>query len=615
MRTARTLMAAAAVLVAPASLHGTTPASEASLATAVVRAVDDSDVRGLRILPAGDRTVVEIQVDGPAAASDYLLEGPARLVVDVPGARHALPAYRFPGIDRGGVLGVRTSQFKPDVVRVVIELRAPVEYAIERRDGLIRLSFPNPDGAFEAWASAAERGPDAESMSDAQHAEGLLVADDAPASAPRAGRLDAPAIPRARQEPRITVTFEDEPIRSVIATFSAFSGRSIVVGSQVDAMVDATINDQPWDVALQAILRAHGLEARETDSGIIRVDKLEELRRIESLEESITRQFRIRFASVDSIVPAIEPLLSDSGRIAKSGNTNSLIVTDRVSVVERIAPIIDQLDVRTPQVTVAAKIIFVDRTAIEELGIVYDIKDSQGNQLNQVTPGFLDADGDGVLEQSEQTDEDVVLLGGSSIAALANANNRVTAPALQVLSSLVLGRHTLVGFLEALQQLSLTDIQAVPSIRTMDNRTARVQVGERTPIRVLDAQAQGGQGGPRATVNLEETGIILEITPHVTGDQVLLEIHAERSNIALAPSDIGVTFQTQEADTQVLLADGETAVISGLTLIEKTQVRTGIPLLMDLPVLGALFRTTQERENKRDLLIMVTPYIEKADAL
>jgi len=602
------LMAAPATGAVPAMAHAPAPAPLDG------ERADAADVRGLRILPAGERTVVEIDVDGPATPSDYMLNGPARLVIDVPGARHALPAYLFPGIDRGGVLGVRTSQFKPDVVRVVIELQAPVEYAVERREGLIRLSFPNPSGTFEAWAAGAPAGP-RDGLASASHPAPMTVPASGSEARAAEGRLDAPAIPRARQEPRITVTFEDEPIRSVIATFSAFSGRSIVVGSQVEAMVDATINDQPWDVALQAILRAHGLEARETDSGIIRVDKLEELRRIESLEESVTRQFRIRYASVDSIVPAIEPLLSDSGRIAMSGNTNSLIVTDRQSVVERIAPIIDQLDVRTPQVTVAAKIIFVDRTAIEELGIVYDIKDSQGNQLNRVTPGFLDSDGDGVLEPSEQTNDDVVLLGGSSIAALANANNRVTAPALQILGSLVLGRHTLVGFLEALQQLSLTDIQAVPSIRTMDNRTARVQVGERTPIRVLDAQAQGGAGGPRATVNLEETGIILEITPHVTGDQVLLEIHAERSNIALAPSDIGVTFQTQEADTQVLLEDGETAVISGLTLIEKTQVRTGIPLLMDLPVLGALFRTTQERENKRDLLIMVTPYIEKADAL
>ncbi|MEN8374665.1 MAG: secretin N-terminal domain-containing protein [Gemmatimonadota bacterium] len=586
------LLALTAVASAPLMAHELPVSHEAAV-----------DVRGLRILSAGDRTVVEIDVDGPADPADYLLHGPARLVVDVPGARHALPAYRFPGIDRGGVLGVRTSQFKPDVVRVVIELQAAVEYAVERREGLIRLSFANPGAEFDAWEVGAVGEPSA----------GERIGRPGPRVETAA--VAEPVIPRAQQEPRITVIFEDEPIRSVIATFSAFSGRSIVVGSQVDGTVDASINDQPWDVALQAILRTHGLEARETESGIIRVDKLEELRRVETLEETVTRQFRIKYASVDSIAPSIEPLLSDSGRISKSGNTNSLIVTDRSSVVERIAPIIEQLDVRTPQVTVAAKIIFVDRTAIEELGIVYDIKDSQGNQLNQVTPGFLDSDGDGVLEQNEQTNDDVVLLGGSSIAALANANNRVTSPALQILTSLVLGRHTLVGFLEALQQLNLTDIQAVPSIRTMDNRTARVQVGERTPIRVLDAQAQGGDGGPRATVNLEETGVILEITPHVTGNQVLLEIHAERSNIALAPSDIGVTFQTQEADTQVLLEDGETAVISGLTLIEKTQVRTGIPLLMDLPVLGALFRTTQERENKRDLLIMVTPYIEQANAL
>ena len=95
----------------------------------------------------------------------------------------------------------------------------------------------------------------------------------------------------------------------------------------------------------------------------------------------------------------------------------------------------------------------------------------------------------------------------------------------------------------------------------------------------------------------------------ITGNQVTLDIHAERSNIGLAPADIGATFNTQEADTQVMVENGETAVIGGLTLIEKLKVRAGIPFLMDLPVLGALFRNESERETKRDLLIMVTPHI------
>ena len=89
----------------------------------------------------------------------------------------------------------------------------------------------------------------------------------------------------------------------------------------------------------------------------------------------------------------------------------------------------------------------------------------------------------------------------------------------------------------------------------------------------------------------------------------MMDLHAERSNLAAAPSDLGFTFQTQEAQTQILVDNGETAVIGGLTIIEKTKVRAGIPFLMDIPVLGALFRNTSDRENKRDLLIMVTPHI------
>lgn len=561
-------------------------------------------VVGIGVQPAGGDTEVLILVDGTPQVSDYLLHDPHRLVVDLTGARHALPGERFPGIDRGGVRSVRTSQFSPEVVRVVIDLSAEVDYRVSRDSGAIRLRFPNPGGPFDAWSAAAV----APRVGDAR---GAQVVEPPPAGAAPA----ADAAPQERrQQPSITVAFEDMDIRDVLATFADFSGRSIVAGDGVTGTVNATIQGQPWDVALYEILRSHGLLAEETESGIIRVEPLRTLKERQAVEPLVTRQFRIQYISVDSIVQrAVEGILSDSGKVTISPATNTLLVTDRQSVLDRLEPIIRELDVRTPQVTIAARIIFVDRTALEELGVVYDIKDSRGNQLNRVFPGFLDSDGDGI-EADDATNDDVVLLGGASIAALANANARVTRPALQLLTSLILGRHTLVSFLEALQQLSLTDIQAVPTITVLDHRSARVQVGEETPVRVLDEGSAGTQGGPRATVNFRQTGIILEVTPHVVADQVLMEIHAERSNIALAPSDIGVTFQTQEADTEILLNDGETAVISGLTLTERTSVRTGIPLLMDLPLIGGLFRTTQERENKRDLLIMVTPHIDKKGA-
>ncbi len=598
-----------------------------------------TSVRGVSVAPAEDHTEIVIAVDGPASVKHFTLESPARLVLDIDGAKHALPRERFMGIDRGGIRSVRTSQFQASVVRVVFELDGPVRYSVQEQDGRIVVSFPNPAGAFEPWhtgtiATIANGTPEA-----AQPAPREVEPATQPAVWPAATTTAAapepaaPAPPRTAlhpsgayrasaqlsQEPRITVHFQESPILDVLATFAEFSGRSIVAGADVSGAVTADIRDQPWDIALREILNSHALAAVETESGIIRVDKNEKLREREKVEELVTRQFPIRYVAVDSLVKTVEAFVSERGKVTTNPTSNALVVTDARSVLDRIEPAIMQLDVRRPQVTIAAKIIFVDRTALEELGFIYDLKDIEGpgnglpgNAINQITNVWIDTNGDGVMQDSELFEQNFVNFGGTSVAALANANDRLTAPALQVLTSLAIGRFSLISFVEALRQISLSDIQAAPVVTTMDNREARIQVGEETPIRVIDAgSATSGGVPPRASVQMKETGVILRVKPHVTGDHVLLDLHAERSNVALAPSDIGITFQTQESQTQVLVKDGETVVIGGLTIIEKTESRSGIPILMDIPGIGALFRTTKEREVKRDLLIMVTPHIVK----
>jgi type IV pilus assembly protein PilQ len=111
-------------------------------------------------------------------------------------------------------------------------------------------------------------------------------------------------------------------------------------------------------------------------------------------------------------------------------------------------------------------------------------------------------------------------------------------------------------------------------------------------------------------VNFKETGIILSVTPHITNNRhILMTLHSERSNLQAAASDLGFTFQKQRADNQLLVADGETAVIGGLTVTEVTVSKVGIPILVDLPLIGKLFGQTTTREEKRDLLILVTPHI------
>lgn len=556
----------------------------------------ERSVTSLAVKPSSDRTQVVVRTDGSVTWKHFALHNPERVVLDIAGAKQGL-ALEFSDIKRGGVAGMRIGQYSPQVVRVVVDLAQSVKYEVTEDDGEIRVSFQNPVGDFEAWSTGLSS---------------------------RGVKMDAPPPPsktavqpvQQRQQPRVTVSFQDEPIMSVLLTFSEFAGRSIVASPDVKSIVvTADVRDQPWDVALEAILSAHGLAARETESGIIIVEQLAQMNARIKAEPQVTQIFYIKYASADTLLETIKPLLSQAsaggvaGTVGVNPAANALLITDTKSALDRIGPLIGQMDVRTPQVTISAKIIFVDRTALEALGFVYDLKDSRGSQFNSVVRGQEDRNRNGVFDEGEETSQNLISLGGNSVAALANANFRVASPALQMVTSLLLGRHSLITFIDALQSVNLSDIQAAPSITVMDHREARIQVGERTPVRTIDAGSVTGGGAPRASVRTEQTGVILRVTPHITGNQVLLDLHAERSNIALAPSDLGFTFQTQEAETQVLVDNGETAVIGGLTIIEKTKVRAGIPFLMDLPVLGALFRQTSDRENKRDLIIMVTPHI------
>jgi type IV pilus assembly protein PilQ len=560
-----------------------------ALSLAALAPAPASYLTGLSVVPVADRTEVVIELDATVIASDYALNEPARLVLDLSGVTGVKPAQH--AIGRGGVRALRMSQFDETIARIVIDLDSEVQYDVQRSDNTLRISFPNPAGSFEPWRS---------SVGTAAPPATQNAAAPAPAAA-------APLVTRA-QLPPITVTFIEEPLANVLAAFAEFADRSIVPSADVKTkVITAEVREQPWDIALDAILTANGLSASELESGVILVQDGTKIVERQAVEPLVSRRYEIRYVNADSLVNAVRGMVSEKGKVVANTSSNALLVTDVPSTLNRIEPLIQDLDQRVPQVNIAATIAFVDRTALEQLGVSYDVKDSRGSQFNQKTSGWVDENGDG---QMESTNKNVVLLGGNSVAALANANYPVPSPALQLVSSLVLGRHTLISFLEALQSVTLSDIQAKPTVTVMNHRQAEIQVGQRTPIRVIDAGAQGGAGqAPTATVDFQETGVILRVTPHVTGEQVLLDMHAERSDAIPASSDVGFVFSTQNATTQVLVNDGETAVIGGLTITEKSRVRTGIPLLMDLPVIGALFRNTREEEKKRDLLIMVTPHI------
>jgi type IV pilus assembly protein PilQ len=433
----------------------------------------------------------------------------------------------------------------------------------------------------------------------------------------------------------------------VIASFAAFSGRTIVVGKDVLGTVTAEVKNQPWDVALRAILQGQGLAASEDlISGIITVDSYANILNRQASEPLQTQLVSINYARASALVPTIQSLLQKDcpqissspnvvsnarpnciarGLVAADSTTNTLIITETASRLADVLQYVRNLDVRTPQVGIKAKIIFVNRTNIEDIGLSYDLGTGTDQFFSQLVkrpdPATLkpiDTNGDGVpdaLGGGTPFQGDRILLGGNALSAIANANARVVNPALSVVFSTALGKFQLTSFLDALQEVRLADLQAEPSIVTLDNRQASIQVGQEIPIRVLDANtANQGTGvsvtQPRATVQMKQVGIILTVTPHITNNrQILLLLHAENSDAQLASSDVGFIFGKQSGDTQLLVGDGETAVIGGLTVTQTTQSKSGIPLLVDLPIIGRLFGETRTDDEKRDLLILVTPHI------
>lgn len=598
------LAAALALAVAPELRAGAPPTGE---------------LTGVRIAAAPGRTDFVVSLRGDVQLRDFALAGPDRIVLDLVGA--TLESGRvalYDGIARGGITNVRVAQFKPDVVRIVLDLEGPAAYQLVRSAGEIRVSFSGKLASSD-WPSTRAR---TVALVDEEVADDVDEEPVAAAPAPtlRAVSAARPLEPRegvpldrsatgvhAAQEPRITVTWDRASIADVVAGFAAFSGRTIILGKGITGEVTAEIKNQPWPAAFQAILATQGLTALEMPGGIIRVDNPAVLAALDSLEPLETSVVRINYAQAGSLAKTVESVVTKGrGRVIADTTTNALIITDTKSRIAQITDFARGLDIRTPTISISAKLVFVSRTDVEQLGVRYDLGDN-GTFFNKVVQRFDPSTG-----EAREPNEIIVNLGGTSIAGVANADQNITQSALDLIFTTTIGGFSLSAFLQALERTELSDVQAEPVISTLDNREADILVGEETPLRVVDVSSATGAGAPpRATVQFRETGIRLTVTPHVTANrQILMTLRTERSAIQpLAAADLGFIFQKQTARNQLLVNDGETAVIGGLTVTEVTRARSGIPLLGSLPLVGKLFSYSSDSEVRRDLIILVTPRI------
>ncbi|HEX5582001.1 MAG TPA: AMIN domain-containing protein, partial [Gemmatimonadaceae bacterium] len=285
--------------------------AEASLSSAFV-----GSVSGLSVMPAAGRTDVVIALDGAVRISDFTVDSPYRIVLDIKPARLGMSADAYDRVPRGAVRNVRFSQFDRTTVRVVLDVDGARDYQVANVDGAVRVSV-NGGGDFAAWSTSGT--PVAPVARPAAPAPEPVAPAYTQAPAPRRAFGEAAPVAQRQQQPqqrRITVTFEARDIRDVIAAFAELSGRTIVLGRDVQGEVSAEIRDQPWDVALNAILNANGLAASEDASGIITVDSYANILLKQSSEPLVTRVVQVNYAKAAALVPTMQSLLSRDCRAA-----------------------------------------------------------------------------------------------------------------------------------------------------------------------------------------------------------------------------------------------------------------------------------------------------------
>lgn len=374
---------------------------------------------------------------------------------------------------------------------------------------------------------------------------------------------------------RISVDFHDADIKTVLLAFSEFSGVSVIASKNISGRVTARITDQPWDKALYSLLETNGLAVRE-ENGILTVDTIENIRATEKMEDLVSRLFRLNFQKSDEIATTVSALLSERGRLQPDPGSNSLLVIDIPDRIEKISEILAELDSETRQVEISVQLTFINKRSLRELGIDW----RTGNLTNPLT----------------DTRFDVGIEGGA----------RVADPHATVSVGTIRKGVNFSAVLNALESMNKARTIAKPVITTLNNLQARVLVGERTPLRVVDYGSVGLEAmGPRATTQMVETGVKLEVLPQITeNDKVLVQILAENSTAESGPD--GVYFKTQEANTRLMLDNGATGVIAGLTVTSETKVKTGVPGLSQVPILGRLFSYNKDVSEEEELVIIIT---------
>ena len=430
---------------------------------------------------------------------------------------------------------------------------------------------------------------------------------------------------------RLSLNFQDIPIRAVLQLIADFTDLNVVVSDSVDGNLTLRLKNVPWDQALDIILKAKGLSKRESGN-VMLVAPSEEIAAQEKIDLEASMAitdlaplrsvfFTINFAKVTQLKTlfstkgggkdkkASGSLLSSRGSVIIDERTNTLIVKDTDEVIGEIRRILNKLDVPIRQVLISSRIVIASDDFSKEIGTRFGVSDIQSNGSDGISSISGSISGTGSVIDEAVTNLNTT--GNAFPVAHPDINSRlgvnlpVVGSTAGAIAFSVLKGGSLVDLeISAMQNENKGEVVSSPRVVTADRHEAFIEQGVEVPY--LSASSSGA-----TQVEFKKAVLSIKVTPQITPDDtIIMDLTVNKDSVGEVFSGIP-SIDTREVQTQVLVENGDTIVLGGIyEQVTRNEVDK-IPVLGDLPLLGFLFRHTLESDQKAELLIFVTPKILK----
>lgn len=427
---------------------------------------------------------------------------------------------------------------------------------------------------------------------------------------------------------KVTLDMYDTEIDVVLRTLAKAINQSIMINESVKGTINVNATNEPWDRVFLGVLCTSGL-TYDWVGNIIRIKTLGDMNLDQKLKETLLQEkqlqlklentipfcnkiIKIKYADAKNLSTIITQMLTltsnkeekqvygQMASVVVDKHNNALVIYANQQDISKIMTMVNKLDIPTPQILIKAQIVEANSDTARDLGIQWGglYKNESGGKNYWITPG---ASSTGITGQT--LDQGLNPSSGMAASFPADLSSGVGLTIGYITEKL--GGHLLSAQLSALQSEGKIHILSSPSITTLDNQTAKIESGKDVPFQTVEDQ--------EVQIEWKKAVLSLEVTPHVIDGKILkMRIKTHKDELDFTNTVEGnPTIVTKSAETNIILFNGETTVIGGLSKEKKSSGETGIPWLKDLPGLSWLFKGTNRQREMEEVLIFITPYILK----